>query len=268
MWYPIPERNNKYAHTIRYQDVSVKQDYLPGLSGTTLSDIYESWKKKSKLKLKNKEFGNVYDSYTHFDPMLGPAPWIVDTNSKTIGRAFGQTNAAPHLQKKRVGEGDVFLFFGGFEAVGSKEKGHFIYGWMKVKHRIETFEEALPKLEEFGIQHHPHMYEKTFQKLNYIFLPDEWLFEDLGIPGCGYFSELSSSLCLSAALNKKPGTWELPSFLYKNVSQVHQKTWELGKEKCTVSTGIGQEFVASFPNEGEQWLRNLFTENPIYIPSH
>ena len=51
-------------------------------------------------------------------------------------------------------------------------------------------------------------------------------------------------LLLSSNLESNKATWKLPIFFYKNLTQVHQKTWKNTQDGfCTVKTGIGQKFV-------------------------
>ncbi|MEH7110450.1 hypothetical protein V7083_22240 [Bacillus sp. JJ1764] len=110
------------------------------------------------------------------------------------------------------------LFFGGFQStVNRKISGHYIYGWLKVKKRIETYKECKEILEQYNLHHHPHNTEAAFKRnqKNYIFIPDQWLFEDLNIPGCGYFTSLNDDLLLSASKESSKATWKLPDFFYK-----------------------------------------------------
>lgn len=264
VWLPIPERKAIFQARIRYDEIPVAKGYLGGYEGTNVSDVYQEIYNTSKIKVGNegKRDINDPDIYAHFDPMLGRPPWIPEQSQYASGRGFGQANAAPHLRKMNVGDGDLFLFFGGFKVIGKARKGHFLYGWMKVKKRIETYADAAVASDEYGLGRHPHVTKDAFSKLNYVYVPDEWLFEDLGIPGCGYFKTLNEGLRLSAQLNERHGTWELPSFLYKNLSQVHHSTWQQDVDGCTVSTGIGQEFVCANPGaDGNAWIRELFVRN-------
>jgi Nucleotide modification associated domain 3 len=62
------------------------------------------------------------DTLCHEDPMF----W----DNKC---AFGQAGISQyHLAKNRVGEGDVFLFFGLFADHGSKGSHHRMFGYLKV----------------------------------------------------------------------------------------------------------------------------------------
>lgn len=267
IWFPIPEKIESYTNDIKYQDIIVKPAYIDDLNGANLNELFKNYKKTDRIKLRKNEYSSIDDEqlFAHFDPMLGLPPWM-DRNVKSIvGKGFGQYNAAPHLEKHNVNTGSIFLFFGGFQSVRNRKiSGHYVFGWLKVGRRIETYEECKKIIEEFNLQWHPHITEAAFNrnKKNYIFLPDEWLFEDLGIPGCGYFSRLNDSLLLSNSKEANKATWKLPSFFYKNLTQVHHKTWARTEDGfCTVKTGIGQEFVSQLTKEGEVWLKELFKQN-------
>ena len=74
---------------------------------------------------------------------------------------------------------------------------------------------------------------------------------------------------LSNDKQSNKATWKLPNFLYQNLSQVHQKTWQDTQDGyCTVKTGIGQEFVTELSEKAEKWLRELFLKNEKNIYRH
>ena len=274
IWFPIPEKVNSYSNQIRYTDILVKSEYIDGLRGSNLSEVYNSLKGTDHVKLRKNEYASIYDGelFAHFDPMLGLPPWIEESENCKIGKGFGQFNAAPHLEKQNVKEGSIFLFFGGFQSTSNKKiSGHYIYGWLKIKKRIESYKECIEIIEEYNLQHHPHITEAAFERnqKNFIFIPDQWLFEDLGIPGCGYFATLNDHLLLSNSKEMNTATWKLPNFYYKNLTQVHQNTWNyLPDGSCTVKTGIGQEFVTPLSEKGKGWLRELFLKNQNNIYRH
>ncbi|MBU7592626.1 hypothetical protein [Metabacillus halosaccharovorans] len=267
IWFPIPEKVNSYLNHIRYSDILVKNEYISGLKGTNLSEVYKSLKGTDRVKLRENEYASINDDelFAHFDPMLGIPPWIREIERFKIGMGFGQFNAAPHLGKHNVNQGSIFLFFGGFKSTLNKKiSGHYIYGWLKVKKRIETYKQCKEILDKYSLDHHPHITEAAFSRnqKNYIFVPDQWLFEDLKIPGCGYFTMLNDQLLLSNNKEANIATWNLPNFFYKSLTQVHHKTWQNTQDGyCTVKTGIGQEFVTQLTENGEKWLRGLFLKN-------
>lgn len=50
--FPIPEKVNSYSNNIRYSDIIVKDEYLSGLKGSNLSEIYKGLKRTDRLKLR------------------------------------------------------------------------------------------------------------------------------------------------------------------------------------------------------------------------
>lgn len=271
IWLPIPEKEKDYSNRIRYSDILVKHEYINGLKGTNLSEVYKSLKRKDQIKLRKNEYASIDDKkiFAHFDPMLGMPPWMQESERCIIGKGFGQSNASRHLEKQSVKEGSIFLFFGGFQSVvDAKISGHFIYGWLKVKKRIETYEECKEILDTNNLHYHPHITKAAFEvalekgQKNFIFIPDEWLFEDLNIPGYGYFMTLNDDLLLSESKVSNISIWKLPEFFYKNLTYVLSNTWKKTRDGfCTVETRRGQEFVHELSEKGKDWLRELFLRN-------
>jgi Nucleotide modification associated domain 3 len=77
--------------------------------------------------------------------------------------AFGQTGASQGILKnRRVGDGDVFLFFGLFSESGSDDLHHRIFGYLDVERKFEidapaNGEEVWRRLEAEGApRRHPH----------------------------------------------------------------------------------------------------------------
>ncbi|MBM7095736.1 hypothetical protein JSY36_08220 [Bacillus sp. H-16] len=266
IWFPIPEKKNHYSNTINYADVRIKEDYFnnPKYEAGNLSELYKRLLGHNRIKMGNSKACSIDDVglSAHFDPMLGEPPWMERGSGLKIGKGFGQSNAAPHLLKQEVGAGSVFLFFGGFKSIHNHYSGHYFYGWMKVKERIDNYDKALQAAEEYNLGDHPHLTESAFQKLNFIYTPEEWLFEDLEVPGCGYFTALNDSLLLSRSKDRNKSEWLLPKCFYKQLTQAYKNSWvDLGDDFCTVKTGRGQEYVTELSAAGEAWLRQLFKRN-------
>lgn len=267
IWMPIPEKVPFYQHAHSYSSLPVTEGYLPGVPGRTLSEVYCALHNNRPVRVNTDQFADIRTLDAHWDPMLGVPPWYpkdFPEDFPEIGRGFGQATAAGHLYRQRVGAGDVFLFFAGFRSIhrSPARKGHYVFGWMKVGKRIDTFAEATKYMRTYGLTAHPHCTREAFTRRNLLFLPADWLYEDLEIPGCGYFRTLNESLQLSHA-HQTPATWRLPGFFMNKVSQVYQRSWRmLPTGECTVQTGQGQEFVASVEHSvGNQWLRALFEKN-------
>lgn len=276
IWFPIPDKKTaNHNNAIRYKDVSIKPSYLGGVASTNLADLYQSLfgTQDIILRRKPKSIASICDAnlFAHYDPMLGPAPWLSKAQNITIGCGFGQSNTAlSHLLNQEVGKGSVFLFFGAFQSIVAGWSGHYIFGWLKVGSFIDSFEQCEQYREVYGLSDHPHLKEEAFRNMgkrprNRIFLPDGWLFEDedLRIPGCGYFKTLHKGLRLTQNPLVNMVTWELPDFFYQNLSWgVVRKSWrKMDGGRCTVRTTQGQEMVARMDERAKRWLRELFVSN-------
>ena len=59
IWFPIPEKVNSYSNQIRYKDIFVKNEYLSGLKGSNLSEMYKSYKGTNRVKLRKNEYAFI-----------------------------------------------------------------------------------------------------------------------------------------------------------------------------------------------------------------
>ncbi|WP_173916803.1 hypothetical protein [Halobacillus sp. Marseille-Q1614] len=262
----------------KYEDLLLKENFLEGMNAENLRDLINDpkmgYSKKSKEIIKN--------SYVHYDPVLGESPWL--SNGPRCG-AFGQAgSAAGHLRNHNVKEGTIFLFFSRFKPMKASvhpldprgawtEGAYYIYGWLKVGKVIDVNnKEELPGSVK---EQHPHGSDADFQKRKYntIYLASKKLFDDMDIPGCGYFPKLTDELLLSSKQHKnKPSIWKLPSFFheekyrptYLNVENKLEERWFMCPEDegyCYVqSTGRGQEYISRLEDQSLKWLRTLFSK--------
>jgi len=269
---PIPEDEIE-GRTTRYKDLKLKRNHFENISAENMHDLIYADSLKYSLKTKSV----VKNSFAHFDPMLGECPWL--KNMPMVG-AFGQSEAAAgHLKGKKVGKGSIFLFYSRFVPINgglhpldpsaSWNKGvYYIYGWLKVAKVIENYFD-LP--EDVINANHPHSTESDFKsrKNNTIYLAAEKLFDDLNIPGCGYFPRLVDRQRLSSELHKNiPSIWRLPAFFYEdryrptylNKRETAKDRWLLfDDETCFVqTTGRGQEYITNLDEVGLKWIRNFF----------
>lgn len=151
---------------------------------------------------------------------------------------------------------------------------YYIYGWLKVKKVITKDNKSELPIEVRD--RHPHGSDCDFinRDNNTIFLAAKNLFEDMNIPGCGYFPRLTEDLLLSSELHKnQPSIWKLPKFFntdefrptYLNVEENLSKRWLAcpdNSDYCYVqSTGRGQEYVSILKGNSLEWLRTLFINN-------
>ncbi len=167
---PIPDENGNNAFSSLLCN-ELKMNYY---------EIIYSLKPRTKIK------GN---DTCHLDPDLRK-----DVRDRLAGwkPAFGQADIAlQHLQNKKVGVGDLFLFFGWFKETemnqgklvykrGAKDL-HVIYGYMQVgdtKRRSNAPD---------WLKDHPHVGDKKERddEKNLIYLPTEKLSFMTDVNGCG-----------------------------------------------------------------------------------
>jgi len=271
---PIPETEDS-SKIYKYEDLRVAPNYLSDINAHNLKDLILN----PKLGM-NKKARDSANGYAHFDPWLGPCPWMDknDPLNPSIG-AFGQQDAPlGHLSKqdvlKDIDEGRLFLFFSRFKRLDKNATNplkihpngsYFIYGWLKVDEIIDDINKLDINVEkELRIKKHPHLYSPKTEK-NKIFLGAKWLDEEKTIRGYGYFRELDEKLRLSK-LGDNPNIWELPEFFYRGnpkelLSRLKSKKWSISNNRAIMDQlkGNGQEFVfnASLAQEKfNEWLIN------------
>lgn len=125
------------------------------------------------------------DGFCHLDPDIRPElHMILPDNWKPL---FGQCGTAQsHLANQRVGENDIFLFFGLFQTVDTNLRPagrpfHAIWGYLQIG-------EIISHPPPFRYSWHPHTKE-YYQKFpqNTLYAARESLEWDKKIPGCGTF---------------------------------------------------------------------------------
>jgi hypothetical protein len=275
---PIPdgEIGNYIGNGTLFEQIEIKQDYLPGIHSTNLGELINNLGYKQKTKDK------IFEHYAHFDPWLGECPWIAEGSNHSIG-AFGQVGSPQtQLKNQRVGKGDLFLFFSRFKPINRenaivpdiirdniKEGLYFIYGWFKVNKVIERYNDIDDK---DLLKRHPHATQAYFKEKNNntIYIADELLFPNESIPGCGYFPKLSKDLLLTAIDQKSqknwiPSRWELPVLLYnKCISVLTNRQCGDGSssDSCIVNTqGQWQEAIFEGSEEFNQRLYKLILKS-------
>jgi len=220
------------------------------------------------------------ETRVHLDPDLDRAP---DSRLPGWRPALGQTgNAQSHLRDMRVGQGDVFLFFGWFREVecyrntwryvpGSPDL-HVIFGWLEVGDVLPVVLERTKCLKRFpGIADHPHVAtpDSYDDMRNTLYLAREQSAFSPGAEfGGGRFKQYSESLRLT-----QPGCsrsiWSLPDWFMPNgrsplTYNPRPDQWQLaGGRVCLRSAAKGQEFIldgTSYP-ELEEWVASIVRNN-------
>lgn len=193
----------------------------------------------------------------HLDPDLDPT---------TVPRrpgwtpAFGQSAAAArHLERKAIGRGDVFLFFGWFRQV-ERIRGqyryhrgapdlHVLFGWLVVQNVIVPDHGPCPA----GLERHPH-FDGSPRLHNRVYV---------GISG-GPFQRFSRTLQLTAP-DECRSRWRLPRWFLPATRpplsyHSNPKRWRSDATGTLLdAVGRGQEFVldaAAYP-EAHGWLDSL-----------
>jgi len=220
----------------------------------------------------------------HIDPDIFTGSLPRDEGWRPI---FGQTDAAQgHLKNKDIGHGDIFLFFGLFRKVETKDsvlrfatscpQQHVIFGWLQVDRvvQVDSCRENMP-----WAHYHPHMHLGPDPR-NTLYIASEKLtlpgYGDVGRPGAGVFDRYSDTLCLTAP-NEATSTWLLPAWFAPDEQKppltYHSAAWrwEPNTEEGVLlrSVGRGQEFVLdcdAYP-EAHGWLAWLFHIAPLTRPS-
>ncbi|WP_435198919.1 hypothetical protein [Qipengyuania sp. 902] len=176
------------------------------------------------------------DDLCHHDPMF--------TDEGTC--LFGQVGAAQtHLANRRVGVGDVFLFFGLFRADGC-DPHHCIFGYLEVEEVI-ALANGVP---EWLVDHrHPHalaMHGKN----------------DTIYAGPGRVAARASDALRLTVPEGPPSLWGRPDWLRKGGLSYHDRAdrWLRGGRLRSVARG--QEFVAEIGKRKapRDWLARMIAE--------
>lgn len=174
---------------------------------------------------------------------------------------FGQSGQAQsHLRNNKVGQGDIFLFFGLFRRiemlngaytwVRDARPCHVIWGWLQVAEVLQ-FGNSRPHGSEWA-EYHPHFNRGT-DPHNVVYsarrlLRIDQLIENL--PGAGSFPRFSLSRQLTAQHAKNVSTWELPDWFHPDENRkpltYHTDTlrWQKRDDRTELkSVARGQEFI-------------------------
>lgn len=176
---------------------------------------------------------------------------------------FGQNEGAQtHLQKRGVGEEDVFLFFGWFRRTkwlnGSlhldrSDKGrHIIFGYFQIG-------DILPVngTSARWMSYHPHIVQPRKNINNTIYVAKEFLSWDSALPGAGTFLFNDSLVLTKSGCSRSK--WQLPEYFRNAVISHHdQNSW---KDSYFQSSPIGQEFVINDNWQVEEWAKQLIGIN-------
>ncbi len=189
--------------------------------------------------------------------------------------AFGQAGAAQAvLERARVAEGDLFLFFGWFREVEERAgrlryapgapSQHVIFGWLRVGRVLAVPRERAPRWAAA----HPHVRWPRRDRNTLYVASSELRLEGAphGLPGGGAFARYDERLRLSAP-GRTRSVWEVPKWLVPRRGRpalgYHDdpKRWAMHDGRVLLrSVARGQEFVLDLDHypEAEAWLAELF----------
>jgi hypothetical protein len=220
------------------------------LSETSYAEI---WFGKRTLQQICEDLKSTFSqAFAHLDPDLRPE--ALAPRPKDWKPAFGQSGpAARHLINKRVGAGDLFIFFGWFKRT-VKANGklafdptdvhgrHILYGWLEVGELVDKL--PLPPDLQF-LRDHPHVrfFEKEARPNGiYVSSPS-------GLKA-GVFSTESESVVLTKEGGGLRSQWLLDEafeslFLERDLSYHGDEVrWKREGTRIGLQTvGRGQEFV-------------------------
>jgi hypothetical protein len=234
---PIPDENGNNA----FSSLLCKEMRM------NYYEIINSLKPRTKIK---------EDDTCHLDPDLRK-----DVRDRLPGwkPAFGQADTAlQHLQNKKVGVGDLFLFFGWFKETemnhgklvykkGAKDL-HVIYGYLQVGD-IKRKSNA-----PIWLKDHPHIGDKKDrdEKKNAIYLPTDKLSFMPNVNGCGLLKYRKDRALTKEGMSKSK--WNLPDFFKEVNISYHPDPW---KDNYFQSAAKGQEFVMEANPEIVEWVKQI-----------
>lgn len=204
--------------------------------------------------------------------------------------ALGQDSAAQtHLANQRVGEGDLFLFFGWFRRLGKGARPwvfeanspgfHAIFGWLQVGKVLKVSEHQKWRASYPWLDDHPHVRNASrYPSNNTIYVAAPELVIDgkpVGLPGGGTFSKFSEILRLTHPDSHSRTTWQLPRwFAWSNETGNPTFSYHTDVNRWNIEAGYpnmvklksvakGQEFVLSGVEQLQacNWLRQLFVQD-------
>jgi len=216
----------------------------------------------------------------HLDPDIDRS--AIEKRPEGWRGAFGQVGAAQsHLEKNKVGRGDIFIYFGWFKEIELKNGNwrfkpgapdlHVIYGWLFVYEVLPVYgnEEVIMNKYKW-LERHPHLCEVNSPN-NTIYIGKEYLSNMIGAdkPSYGTFDCVKDAHILTDKNQNNRSIWKLPScFLPDNNKSAlsyhgNSSRWQI-KDRDWVtlrSVGRGQEFILDttyYPGVIE-WISELFS---------
>jgi hypothetical protein len=212
----------------------------------------------------------LLNTYCHVDPDLNNCYRNPVNKWKP---AFGQSNLSEkHLEKQKIGKGDIFLFYGWFRQTEYDKKGklrfvrkltdnantidkHVIYGYMEVGEKLSDSQQIL---ERYSF--HPHAQKKYINLPdNALYIPVDHLSIDKQIKGYGWLNY--QPIRQLTKERHKRSEWALPDCFKTIPITYHEKPgygW-VQENDYFKSAYRGQEFVLEANEEILRWVKEVIT---------
>lgn len=177
------------------------------------------------------------DDLCHHDPMF------LDNGTC----AFGQCGAAQtHLERRGVGIGDVFLFFGLFAEEETGEPHHRIFAYLQVEEMVPLIEGVPEELVNLG---HPHAVAMHHSN-------------DVIWRGEGRVAARASGALRLTVPEGPPSLWNRPPWLKRGGLSYHDRPERWIRGGRLKSVARGQEFVADVGRRKapREWLKGVIAE--------
>jgi hypothetical protein len=246
---PIPDKSSP----IRYEDISPHGPLAPALTNGKVKSHYGA----------------------HLDPDL-----VVGSIRRQPGwrPIFGQADREQRLlEDEGVGPGDLFLYFGWYRQVETRDgrfqyvRGardlHVLWGWLQIGAVLKIDTDPIPQWAAY----HPHVASPQGRRFNTLYVAAETFTvggASRGVSGAGVFGTYHDGLCLTAP-GRTRSIWSLPDWFHPSGDRTalgyhgDLRRWTRAGDRALLQTvGRGQEFVldaGQYP-EAVEWARALVAE--------
>lgn len=210
---------------------------IPGANGETTTYADRGLGEAAALASRGRLTGN---SACHDDPMFADCHcW------------FGQVGAAQgHLRNRKVGPGDIFLFFGLFADPVTGERHHRIFGYMQVACAGSPQAVRLDPNWREPPRPHPHL-SGTWHANNAI-----WF-------GKGQTARhASDALRLTVIGERRWSRWRVPEWMSRRRPSYLKGDWRWIDRRTLDARGVWQEAVCDIgrAREPRRWLDAIIAE--------
>lgn len=243
---PIPDCEEKYT----YNDLKFSKNQK------ILDAVKQYLGKSKKINLHSK---------CHVDPNL-----INYFDDKEFLGTLGQVGQAQsHIENKKIGIGDIFIFFGVFLSGNINDKNelvirknnlkHIIFGYLQIGEIIYPNKLSLIEREKFEkkyswLKKQPHWTRYKDEPNNCIYIARKTCTFDHSIKGFGVFN-YNKKLVLTRENDSAVTHWNLPRELINLEISYHNKNSY--KSGYFQSASRGQEFIIEENKRAEFWAKKL-----------